>query len=177
MSTVKGLKLIGKGAFTKCYLNTCETSVTLVTCDPIKECMAHGWFPESELFPEVQQLDYCEVTDRNLYTMEYFPRTKGLKNVLDADQWDIYKTLRDVMDSIGFSKNIHDSMSKVYEAFDAIEDEDLKEVMIEALEACGNYGSDVAFEISPRNVAVKNGKLILLDCFFMQSKLNQVRSK
>ena len=71
----------------------------------------------------------------------------------------------------------HDSMSKVYEAFAAIEDEDLKEVMIEALEACGNYGSDVAFEISPRNVAVKDGKLILLDCFFMKSKLNQVRSK
>ncbi len=177
MTTVKGLKLIGKGAFTKCYLNTCETTVTLITCDPIKECMTHGWFPESELFPVVQHLDYCEVTDRNLYTMEYFPRTKGLKNVLDSDQWEIYQTLRKVFNAINTSRNIYDGHSNTLKAFEGIADEDLKDVMIEALDACGNYGSDVAFEVSPRNVAVKNGKLILLDCFFMRSKLNQVRSR
>ena len=177
MTTVKGLKLLGKGAFTKCYLNTCETSVTLISCDPIKECMSNGWFPESELFPTVEYVDYCEKTDRKIYTMEYFPRTKGLKNVLDTDQWETYKTLRSVMDSIKFSVNIHDSYSNTLEAFDTIENEELKEVMIEALKACINYGSDVAFEISPRNVAVKNGKLILLDCFFMKSTLNQVRGR
>ena len=177
MSAIKGLKLIGKGAFTKCYLNTCETSVTLVTCDPIKEVMAMGWFPEHELFPTAEHVDYCEVTDRNIYTMEYYPRTKGLKNVLDADQYEIYKTLRKVMDNIKHTVNIHDSYSSVYEAFEGIQDEELKEVMIEALEACSNMGSDIAFEISPRNVAVKNGKLILLDCFFSKETLNKVRQR
>lgn len=177
MNTIKGLKLIGKGAFTKCYLNSCGESVTLITCDPIKECMANGWFPESELFPKVEHVDYCERTDQNIYTMEYYPKTKGLKSVLDTDQWKIYQTLRKVMDNIGYCRNIDESYSKVYEAFETIGDEDLREVMIEALEACTNYGSDVGFEISPRNVAVKNGKLILLDVFFMKSTLRKVRSK
>jgi hypothetical protein len=49
--------------------------------------------------------------------------------------------------------------------------------MQDAVEACANYGSDVMFEISPRNVAVHNGNLILLDCFFIKSKLREVRDK
>ncbi len=177
MTTVKGLKLLGKGAFTKCYLNTCETSVTLISCDPVKECMSNGWFPESELFPTVEYVDTCEQSSNNIYTMEYFPRTKGLKNVLDADQWEIYKTLRDVMSNIKYCLNIYDSYSNTLEAFESIENDELRWTMVEALDACSNYGSDVGFEISPRNVAVKNGKLILLDCFFMKSTLQKVRGR
>jgi hypothetical protein len=45
----------------------------------------------------------------------------------------------------------------------------------EQIDGLMNYGADIRFEISPRNVAVKNGKLILLDCFFFASKLREVR--
>lgn len=169
MNTTKGLKLIGKGTFTKCYeLN--DTTVLLKSSDPIKECMAHGWFPESGLFPKVE----FSAID-GFYEMEFYPRVKSLKNSLDTDQYQIYKDLQEVMKNIKYSDNMYDSCDLVYDAFEQIENEELKEVMIEALHACTNYGSDVAFEISPRNVAVKNGKLILLDVFFMKSALNKVR--
>lgn len=29
-----------------------------------------------------------------------------------------------------------------------------------------NYDHRIGFEISPRNVAIDNGRLVLLDCFF-----------
>ncbi|UZT50233.1 hypothetical protein [Enterobacter phage 03_vB_Eclo_IJM] len=38
------MKLIGKGAFTKCYLKDCGKRVLLVSSDPIKECMARAGF-------------------------------------------------------------------------------------------------------------------------------------
>lgn len=48
------------------------------------------------------------------------------------------------------------------------------QIILEALDACLNYGSSVRFEISPRNVAVQDGQLVLLDCFYLQSTLNEV---
>ena len=166
MNTSK-LKLIGKGSFTKCYLLN-ETTVLLQSDDPIKEAMAYGWFPEHDLFPAVK-----DSTLDGFYEMEYYPRVSSLKNNLDNDQYDIYKTLRGL--STTHSLNKYDSYSKWYEAFESLDNEDLRDCMISALAACTNYGSDVSFEISPRNVAVKNGKLILLDCFYMISKLQETR--
>ncbi len=171
MNTTKGLKLIGKGAFTKCYqLN--DTTVLLKSEDPIKECMAYGWFPNSNLFPKVEfsSIDGC-------YEMEYYPRLKSLKNNLDSDQYQIYKDLREVFNNLETSVNIYDGYSLIYKGFEQLDNEELKEIMLEALDACSNCGSDVGFEISPRNVSVKNGKLILLDVFFMKSVLNKVRSR
>lgn len=170
MTTTKGLKLIGKGAFTKCYqLN--DNTVLLKSEDPIKECMAYDWFPESGLFPEVEfsSIEGC-------YEMEYYPKVRSLKNNLESDQYQIYKDLREVFNNLETSIDIYKGYSLIYKGFEQLENEDLKETMIEALDACTNYGSDVGFEISPRNVAVKNGKLILLDVFFMKSVLNKVRS-
>lgn len=40
--------------------------------------------------------------------------------------------------------------------------------MIGAAEACANYDYDeVRFEISPRNIAIDNNQLILLDTFYI----------
>lgn len=50
------MKLIGKGAFTKAYLLD-NGRVQLHSCCPFKECMAHGWFPESDLFPKLTFVD------------------------------------------------------------------------------------------------------------------------
>ena len=47
--------------------------------------------------------------------------------------------------------------------------------MIDALRACSNYGSDVGFEISPRNIFIDNGNLILADCFFIISQAEEIR--
>ncbi|MNQ98128.1 hypothetical protein D3C85_1138020 [compost metagenome] len=161
-----GLKLIGKGAFTRCY-RLDESTVLLKSRDPIKECMAHGMFPKSPVFPIVECGDEC-----GEYRMKYYPRGGSLKNTLDPDQWEIYKTLRALFDSIGYVKNPHDRYSKLYTLFQELPD-NIRDDMTYALDAVANYGSDIGFEISPRNVATDNGKLVLLDCFFLVSELKK----
>ena len=165
------MKLIGKGTFTKAYLNDQDGMVYLLTNDAVKECMVHGWFPNSNLFPVIK---FSEI-DPYDYKMKYYPRTKGLKSHLEPDQYEIYKTLRNIKTFVGVNK--FKSYSHYYKEFSKIEDEDLQEVMIEALDACSNCGSDIGFEISPRNVAVDDGKLILLDCFFVISALIKTRTR
>lgn len=169
MQTTKGLKLIGQGSFTKCYqLNS--TTVLLKSTDPIKEAMACGWFPDSSLFPVVENsaIDGC-------YEMEFYPRTRGLKTRLDSDQWQLYKDLKQLFDNRPFISNKYDAYSTWYNIFEQLENEEVKEDLQSALDACCNFGSDINFEISPRNVAVKNGKLILLDCFFSITALEKTR--
>lgn len=163
-------KLIGKGAFTKAYLLD-SGRVMLKSCCPIKECMALGFFPEHRLFPKMNMIE-C-----GMYEMEYYPRVKSLKNSLDAEDYELYKELRQIAQNAGHPANIYDSYSALYKAFEASDLEDeVKEVMLEALDGCANCGSDIGFEISPRNVAVKDGKLVLLDVFFSKGTLKKVRS-
>jgi hypothetical protein len=159
----KGLKKIGQGEFTQAYLREADGKVVLRSCCPIKECMAHADFP-APLFPKIKMVRVDD-TDLNyyIYEMEYYPKVRSLKNNLDPDQYQIYKDLRNI-DYVS-CLNPHDLYSRYYEEFEKLENEDLREAMLDALNDCANFGSDIAFEISPRNVATKNGKLILLDCF------------
>jgi hypothetical protein len=162
-------KLIGKGSFTYAYLRE-DGKVFLQSKCPIKECMAMGWFPDSNLFPQLERLGWSEDRKEDFqdYRMDYYPKVKSLKNNLDKDQYQIYKDLRAL--SVPYC-DPQQSFFRWHEEFDKLENEELREVMKEALDACGNYGTTIGFEISPRNVAVENGKLILLDCFYDISKL------
>jgi hypothetical protein len=169
----KGLKLIGKGAFSKCYQLDVNTVLIKSVC-PIKECMALGYFPDSPLFPTIDRLEYG---DTSTYKMAYYPKTASLKKALDADQYAIYKELLELFNTpirIDLSKKTrYDSWREAFNKLSA----DLASVMLEALDACADYSSDVCFEISPRNVAVKNGKLVLMDCFFMMDKLQEIQAE
>lgn len=107
-------KLIGKGAFSKAYLNDTENKVYLVSNDQIKECMSFGWFPNSDLFPIIERSN-IEPYD---YMMEYYPRTCGLKSHLDNDQYEIYKTLRAI--PIFTGQNKYDSYSHYFEQFEGV---------------------------------------------------------
>lgn len=167
---MQGLQLIGKGSFTKAYLNVEDNRVYLDSNDPIKEVMALGWFPESSLFPKIT------LEKTGYYSMEYYPKVRSLKQNLDADQYAIYNLLRTFHCSFT-GRNKYDAYQFYYEAFGTIQDEELRETMQEALDACGNFGTDIGFEISPRNVATKEGKLILLDCFFNCTHLDKTRGR
>jgi hypothetical protein len=165
-------KLIGRGFFTKCYLNDDQKTVTLISSCHAKECMGFGGFPDSYLFPTIERLEY--IGGSQVYTMQYYPNSKGLKTLLGADQWELYNILRKL--NIPIQSNIQEIGFRWHEQFDTIPDkfEEEREAIKEALGAMFNYGSDIAFEISPRNVRAVDGKLLLLDCFFVVS---QVRSK
>lgn len=169
----KGLKKIGKGAFTECYLLS-EDQVMLVTVDPLKDIYSMGWI-NNELFPVTHRVN-CLSSGETVFTMERYNKVSSLKNSLDVDQYEIYKTFRKIFNEGDiWPKNLYDGYQRLYAEFSKIEDQALRDTMIETLDGISNYGSDIGFEISPRNVAVKNGKLILLDCFYMRSTLIEVR--
>ncbi len=169
-------KFIGKGTFSRVYLME-NNRVMIRSTDPIKECMAHGWFPESRFFPEVSLVDY------GVYEMEYYPRASSLKGALDKEDYALYQTLRTMADVFrARAVNIRDAErhSELHEVINKFEQDNPQfseafEALREAVDACGNYGTDIGFEVSPRNVAVKEGKLILLDVFYMLSALRKAR--
>ena len=167
---MRTVKRIGSGAFTKAYLME-NGRVLLRSCDPIKEAMAWGWFPKSEYFPEVSMLDY------GVYEMQYYPRVRSLKSALAPAQWAIYKSLRNLYNEYRGKCRDYSDWYKVFER-EAADDygvpEDVVQIILEALGACLNYDSSVIFEISPRNVAAQDGQLVLLDCFYLQSTLDEV---
>lgn len=156
------LNKIGQGHFTKCYNTSKPQTVYLDSRDPVKECMAHGWFPNSRYFPKVSFY-------KGGYTMrKYTPLSKlrgSAKEVLKGSHYNLYCELkRHLSGKMGYC-TIKDQLFN-------IKNRAAREAIDSALSGLTNYGEDICFEISPRNVAVtKSGCLILLDCFFIHSHL------
>ena len=167
---MRTVKRVGSGAFTKAYLMD-NGRVLLRSCDPIKEAMAYGWFPKSEYFPEVVMLD------DGVYEMQYYPKVRSLKAALAAEQYAVYKSLRALFNEHSGRCKDYSAWYKVFEQ-EATDEfgvpDDVVQLILEALNACSNFGRSVNFEISPRNVAVQDGQLVLLDCFYLQSTLDEV---
>lgn len=155
------MKLIGRGHWSRVYLQDCGTKVLIKSKDPIKECMAYGWFPESRLFPELTCID------KGMYEGKFYSK-QPLSALNKADAL-IYKMLRKVF-SVGLPYGTK-AADRLCAWQRVINDSDLqpwiKADLCAALDACGNWSTNVMFEISPRNIAVDNGQLVLLDCFFL----------
>lgn len=151
------MKLIGIGAFTKAYLLD-NGRVQLNSCCPIKEVMACGWFPESYLFPKL------ELVDTETYIMEFLPRVKAPKKQLNERAYKLYKLLQTTVGYDYFT---------LYNWFEInLSGWDEQEVILEALDACSNFGTEIGFEISPRNISTdENGNLIMADCFYHKPTL------
>ena len=169
-------KLIGKGAFTKAYLLD-SGKVELRSCDPVKECMALVGFGGSYLWPIIERID------DEVYTMNYLPNTPNLKSNLEPKQYQLYSALRKLKPYINFKWGCgiqdweySDHWRKQFGGLPA-EFEEEKQALLEAVDSLANYGQDIQFEISPRNVRAVNGKLCLLDCFFFVSQLQLVNSR
>lgn len=157
-------ELIGKGSFTKCY--RIGRKVRLVSTDPAKECAALGWGSDSRLFPRIKR------TETGVYEMEYFPKVKSLKAALRPDQYKLYRALRNI--NVCPTKGDFAYLDELRKQFNKLLPKRVSKALNEQIDGLMNYGADIRFEISPRNVAVKNGKLILLDCFFFASKLREI---
>jgi len=159
------MELIGKGSFTKCYLLPCKKKVLLETDDPVKECIGNGWFPNTPLFPKL------ETTDKG-YLCKYYPKVRSLKKALKPSEYEKYKDLRDIFtNNWGGIKGY----SHCRRDLGKVKNKTMRKHLLDAVDSLANYGDDMCFEISPRNVAVNNGKLVLLDCFFMSSRLAETR--
>lgn len=158
-----GLELIGTGLFSKVYaLN--DKKVLIDTCCPCKAAMQE--FPSSKYFPKIE-LQEVLPTNRKLYTMKRYSKTRSLKNSLKPKQYELYKELRTVFLS---SWNC-----STRTALNRIQNKRVRELLLQAYDTCICYGDEVKFEISPRNVAVHNGNLVLLDVFFCNRMARKVR--
>jgi len=163
---MSALKVIGRGHFTTAYRKDRKT-VILKSRDKAKECMSLGWFPSSNLFPTVTRISGQDENGFSMYEMKYVTRVRSPKKQLTKEHYELYKTLKTV-----YSMRL-DNADDIIRKFEALPiKRSIKNHLIDAVSALTNYGSDVHFEISPRNIGVtKTGKLILMDCFFFVNDL------
>ena len=171
------LKLIGKGLFSRVYDNG-DGSVLIYSKDHAKDCLSMQWHDNSMgLFPEIEKIDYLD-NGQSIYQCKKYTKVRSLKNTLDADQYALYLELRALFSGLEILRNHNDNYQYLYDTFNASSiDESVKYSILDFLDALCNFGEDINFEISPRNVAVDNGKLVLLDCFFFSSQAIKARIK
>lgn len=163
---MSAMKVIGRGHFTTAYQKDRNT-VILKSRDKVKECMSMGWFPDTHLFPSVTCIKGQDQWGYSLYEMKYIDKVKAPKQQLTEEHYELYKKLKRLS---------WENCTNASHLIDCIHDMDvrrsIKDHLINAVSALTNYGSDVCFEISPRNIGVsKTGKLILLDVFFFKNDL------
>ena len=172
---MKGLKLIGAGLFSKVYSEESLDYVIINKNDYIKEAMAFNWFPESQYFPKIEEI---EIEEEYYWKMKKYNKTKKIKGLLNDDDYKFYQELRKIFKNKPIIKNKYDSFNVLYTLFsESSLMDDQKELMLNALSACSNCGSDVGFEISPRNIFIDDGNLILADCFYIISQAEEIRRK
>lgn len=156
---VSGLPLIGRGAFSKVYKKDSKT-VIIVSRDKVKVAMASPEWPRARCFPKLIE------KASGIYECKYYEPVRALKSNLSEDQWALYRVLRDVYHN---GPQYYWYLRSYFRALKGWKAE--SRALLSALDVLNEYGRDVRFEISPRNVAVHRGRLILLDCFFFQEDL------
>lgn len=174
----KGMKQIGKGAFSTVYRMN-KHKVLIKSCCNAKECMSMGWFPETPLFPTLERIGTSDCGEFFFYTEKYYEKVRSLKYNLTAFEYGFYKELKELFFSFVMPENKHNLIDAWREQFAKLPNKyhHKRRMLMEAVDAMGNYGSDVCFEISPRNVAVQGKKLVLIDCFFMHSQNEKIKQE
>lgn len=167
---ITGLPLVGKGSFTRVYRKS-RTKVLIKTVDITKKAMAeNSVFQRSSLFPTLR---YEGSSGKyKLYEGTYYKPVRSiLMSVPDRD-WDLYRILENISWSYG---GTYETLFSRFEKRIPNRFWRQKKVLLESLETLLGYTTDVGFEISPRNLAVHKGRLVLLDCFFCHKLLREVR--
>lgn len=160
-----GYKQLGSGGYTTAFSNG-GRNVMLISCDPVKMHMAQGNFPDHSLFPKVKLLgEFNEgvLVDHYLYSMPFLKTFKGidragLKAHLNRRQ---YKFLCALQDNMGFRDGYNDINCGINDLPCEFEKE--KNILRRALDS---FDINITFEMEYFNIAGKNGKLILMDCFY-----------
>jgi len=166
-------KLIGKGFFTRCY-DTQDGRVELHTFCNIKPAYAEWGVGDGRLFPVMEKIDtrYDRYDNAiSVLTCKKFPKVSSLKSALKPAHYALYRTLKSIayrnVSTHDFYRAVKDSKS-IHHAY--------KTDILTAIDDIHNYASFVGVEISPRNVAVDGGRLVLLDIFFDRDQVKAIRT-
>jgi len=160
-------KQIAKGSFTRCYKKENEDFVTLSSVCPSKLMLSEVG-EHYDLYPTLQEIA------PEIYRCEYFKKVDSLKKNLGDRDWKLYQTLRKYLNG---SQGIYNIQDNLYRIEGKISDAHFEEIEYSVQDAANYLCEDACFEISPRNVAAKNGKLILLDVFFSARTLAEVQGR
>jgi hypothetical protein len=158
------MKLIGKGVFSRVYEWSSQTVIIHSVC-PVKEAMALGWIT-GDRFPVVDRLE------PEVYRMKRYDRRESTSYLCAADK-KLYALLRKICRAYSF----RDKPETIFEPLRS-EYQSEYDQLVDAWSTLTNYAAneyDIRFEISPRNIAVDNGRLIFLDVFFLVSALKSTR--
>ena len=154
----KDARMIGRGLFTRCYHKPGSNRVLLVSRCAAKYVLATEGYGSSSLFPPLKYLE------EHVYEAPFYP--KESLNKLNSLHRAYYTCLRRM-----YVKAMNDywddfSISNIYweELFEDIPFPHLRKALLDAYRKL-SPSMEVNFEISPRNVKVHKGKLILLDVF------------
>ena len=162
------LPVIGKGAFTTAYRFN-DKKVLLKSEDLVKLAMAQGMFPNSKLFPEIDFLDSIKYKDYD-YIMNYEPDLKSrvVISKLNPYYQNMYRQLKKLENSFHGRIDFEEKVDKL-KGLKSYHKMALKSAYSAIMNFEDDY--DIRFEISPRNVSTKNGRLILNDCFYSYSAM------
>lgn len=163
------LPVIGRGSFSAVYRKN-KNTVLIKSTDSVKECMSLGWFPNSRYFPRIKRVGFSDLEYYTYYESKYYPRVKSLKAALNPNDYELYRELIKLKES-NFSLR-PDPWPEVFKRLPA-KFKSARKALIGAYEALRNYSDNIGFEISPRNVAAHNGRLVFLDCFFFHNDVER----
>lgn len=166
-SLTSNLKKIGQGQFTECYTHpTNNKKVLLVSSDNTKEAMAYGITQPNRRFPKVEFYNPNNSEYKNVFIMEKL-QTKPKYSDLLPKEVEIYKELRNLFRYKHSRLRGADSIISVFKESGVLKKHPyFRKQLIDYIQDLRNYGGEICFEVFPRNMAVKNKRLILLDCFF-----------
>lgn len=174
------MAFLGKGFFTTAW-DAGDGTVTLISTDPLKEAIA--LFSDQSLphVPKVERLECDRPDGSQAYRM---PRYEQLV-AKHKDAWKIYRELKKVWTEQA-CKPLHEprlAWDKSILILDLLRERGAVPVPVtdaleNMLDAASNYGSGVALEFSPRNLAVDGtGELVLLDVMFDAERVAEYRKK
>lgn len=162
------LEVIGKGSFSTVYKKD-GNNVLIKSDDYVKEALSFGWHKESKFIPKIKSLN------DGYYEMKLYPKCTSPKKQLNNKAYSLYLELRNIFNNT-YVNNKYDGFNILYNNFSNLTNKALKDCLLSVLDSLSNYGSDIYFEISPRNISfTKTGNLILLDCFYFKTQLDKKR--
>ena len=167
---------VKRGSFTTCYVF--DNNVLLKSRDVVKECIANGWFPDSEHLPEIARcnLEADDSYNTRCYESPRYVTNRSVKSIVcEKDYHEIYLPLVKMFKDAPWHGLSHgERQIEFHTAIDcSTVRDDIKGIIKDCYDALLSYDHCVGFEISPRNVAATQpGTLILLDCFYIVTHLH-----
>lgn len=173
MDSLLTLPQLGKGLFSRCY-KLDNSTVLIESYDPIKAAMADGKFPKSKLFPKVHHATNPFGRGYPFYKMKLYdlpkrPTRKWLQSNLEEEQFALFSLLSELRQDVQDAAAWKDGTSRQQVWTDAYNDylePKHAKILVKAHRVCCEVGETIMLDCLPKNVAVDDGKLILLDCFY-----------